>query len=482
MEIQFTARKCALRGSILSIATIASVVASTLARDERLEAPSTPLERLIGRMQYLRLDDPREFPMKLRSVLLDPYTFFRGRADFFYAFCREECSDWIGDRRCWVRLHGDVHIGNVGVYQSTGEPGKDLRFGLVDFDEAIDGPFQLDLLRALTSIRFAARELQVPTNEESLRNAARQLTDGYRDSVSGRSTYDDVVSGSPAVQALFKKAADISERKFLAGYVNPETTRFRRARVKNNKVKDLMDAIDADAREGIVRGLREYAASLPQSQKSQYFPVTDDLGDRVLDVVRWTRIGSSGSQGLHKYLVVLKPPQGETTKLLMLELKQEPVAAAAATGGLHCAAGVDRAAEVADAFVTLLSNPPRLTGHAVVGDRGYLIVAKDPWNEEFEPNDFARNSPPNSLNEMALLLGQAIGLAHREWMLHSNSGTTVGDIVDGLKAAEEKLLIRSATIEQLVGKEFDALKSDPTIKPYVESAEALIESRAHISD
>ena len=54
-----------------------------------------------------------------------------------------------------VRLCGDAHIANFGVFAS---PERRLVFDLNDFDEAADGPFEWDVKRLAASIEVAGRE------------------------------------------------------------------------------------------------------------------------------------------------------------------------------------------------------------------------------------------------------------------------------------------------------------------------------------
>src|SRR5688572_24617712 len=58
--------------------------------------------------------DPFGFPMKVRSVASDPYKFWRGTKDLFYAWCAEHARDWLADRDAYVWSHGDPHVGNIG--------------------------------------------------------------------------------------------------------------------------------------------------------------------------------------------------------------------------------------------------------------------------------------------------------------------------------------------------------------------------------
>ncbi len=63
----------------------------------RAQDPNSSEADVLGRIKmlnpHLSVHDPRELPMKLRAVLQDEYTFSRGTADSFYAYCRKHCPE-----------------------------------------------------------------------------------------------------------------------------------------------------------------------------------------------------------------------------------------------------------------------------------------------------------------------------------------------------------------------------------------------------
>src|SRR6476646_2784139 len=78
---------------------------------------------------YTSADDPLGFPMKLRNLSTNPYRFGRGAKELFYAWCKDNAADWLADKDAYLRVHGDLHAGNMGLYLSQGEFGQHVAFG-----------------------------------------------------------------------------------------------------------------------------------------------------------------------------------------------------------------------------------------------------------------------------------------------------------------------------------------------------------------
>jgi uncharacterized protein (DUF2252 family) len=74
-----------------------------------------------------------------------------------------------------VQACGDAHLANFGLYAS---PERKLVFDLNDFDETLQGPWEWDLKRLVTSVVIAARHNRLE-RDESL-EAARVAVEGYR--------------------------------------------------------------------------------------------------------------------------------------------------------------------------------------------------------------------------------------------------------------------------------------------------------------
>ena len=77
-----------------------------------------------------------------------------------------------------AQLCGDAHISNFGVYAS---PERRQVFDVNDFDETLEGPWEWDVKRMVTSVVLAGRDKGY-TQEES-RQAALRCVQRYRESM-----------------------------------------------------------------------------------------------------------------------------------------------------------------------------------------------------------------------------------------------------------------------------------------------------------
>ncbi len=442
----------------------------TTARNDNSE----PLSRLVTAYSNLDSKDPRELGMKIRSLLRDEYTYFRGSTVLFYQAVLDPASQWTADQSTWVLLHGDIHIGNVGTYQGPGEPGRDIRFGVVDLDETVPGPFQLDLLRAMTAVRMAARASH---REWKSDQAARALCENYGRILSGGDPDQQAMTRNPAVAALLRKAAKNEVKKYVSRYVElGPKPRFRTARIKDGVVKDILESLTGEEREQVIHAIGDYFdhGCDSKSRNSFRFENANELRSAVLDVARWTRLESSGSQGVHKYLVLLdKPMKGDDNPLIM-ELKEEPVPAAAVAGLLHAASGAKRAEEVASAYGRMLDPQPRLLGFTKIGECGFLVLTKDPWGEELEPQDFRIGTEENGAAEAAALLGEVLGQAHRNGLVRNDRANQIPKLLQQLQSLPAILDEQSKQIESQLHRDYEALCKDPKARELAARAEEFI--------
>src|SRR5690606_17738103 len=110
----------------------------------------TPYQRLEqAYAPYLDPRDPLAWPMKVSSLTADPYKFWRGSKDLYYAWARTACADWLADQASYGVTHGDLHLGNIGTYASGWGT---VSFGMVDFDDSAHLPVQLELLQGMITL------------------------------------------------------------------------------------------------------------------------------------------------------------------------------------------------------------------------------------------------------------------------------------------------------------------------------------------
>lgn len=426
----------------------------------------------------LDLEDPRQLPMKLRSLSRDAYTYFRGSAAEFYQLAGEGSPDWLADTTTWVQLHGDVHIGNVGTYQGPGQPGRDIHFGVVDLDETILGPFQLDLLRALTSVRFAAELGGSKPNDVSMRQAAKAMCQSYTKAVAGEDGEAELVLRHEAAALLVRKAQKNEIHKYIGRYadLSPEM-RFKKARIKDGAVRDILEPVDDKQKKMVIDAVWNYLRSgtSAENRKAFRYEREKDFQSDVRDVARWTRVESSGSQGIHKYLVLLENPLRESADPLILELKEQPKPAAAVAGILKAQTGAARATDVAGGYDQLMRPAPRLVGFTQMDGRGFLVRTKDPWGEELEPGDFRMHGNAEGVVKAASLLGDVVGMAHRNSLATASKPQQVALLCKKAEELEKWLCERSKVIHEQMAARYAKLAADDGVKALVKKADEFIQ-------
>ena len=93
--------------------------------------------------------EPDLVPVRHGRMMVSPFTFYRGAAAVMAADLAATPTAGLQ-----VQLCGDAHLSNFGGFAS---PERQLVFGLNDFDETLQGPFEYDLKRMVASFTIAAR-------------------------------------------------------------------------------------------------------------------------------------------------------------------------------------------------------------------------------------------------------------------------------------------------------------------------------------
>lgn len=411
------------------------------------------------------LTDEKEIPnlsLKVHSLSRGPYDFFRGTADLFYVWCRSNCADWLADDGTSVLLHGDVHPGNTGTYVAAPDGGPRLAYSLVDFDESIAGPFELDLLRAVTSLRFAAAENGLTLSDDDWSRVVAALVSSYRaawidiDSTETGGRLAAIraaqrrVTKNPLVKPLLAKARGEDAADYVDKYTKGHPPiRFKKRRGKK-KLKDVMLRMECDENRRALAAFesaRKGSGSTPSPLAS--------LDGKVIDIVRWVKVGSSGSQGVRKYLVLLEPPKDGDSRPSIFQLKQEPMPAAARAGIARVTMALDRGRNVAEAYSRLQARPRRLVGWTQFDGRSYLIKPKDAFCKEPDTDDLANL---DALLNAARLMGGLLGVGHAKSRIDGDVTKLKSAISrDGLA---REIASRSAACFAAFRNEYQAFRQD----------------------
>ncbi len=361
---------------------------------------------------FMNPNDPLGFPMKVKSLSADPYTFWRGSKDLFCLWCKTNAADWMADKDAVVLSHGDLHLGNIGTYATAGKLGE-VSFGAVDFDEACNLPFQFELLQGLVTLRLTARKSQLLVTDEQTGELAKILVDSYRQALQGEET----VEQSLIDDRLFKQMTSAAKDSM---YKKDELKKFCKdekfvAAVYNKKgdlrglPKDILRPAAGSA-DAMAAGIAQALANSPRLAAMFRVNSAKDIRASIKDVALRTRVGSSGSQGLKKYFVLMEHPLKGVDHDIIIYLKQEIPTAAERSGLIPVEkfSPGHRASNAAEQW----SDPKLLANSWCETDGGsYWVLIEEPFSEDLTPEQFPEF---DDLKHAAALWGTVAGTAHRK--------------------------------------------------------------------
>ena len=173
---------------------------------------------------------PELIPIRYGRMLASPFTFLRGSAALMAEDLATTPTSGIRVQSC-----GDCHLLNFGLFAS---PERNLFFGINDFDETLEAPFEWDVKRLAVSFMVAAQ-----ANAYSGKDAAGMvatLIRSYRESIAQLATMraldvwytrmdaDQILEESANKQERRNREAMIAKaRKRVAEYSLPEARRPR---------------------------------------------------------------------------------------------------------------------------------------------------------------------------------------------------------------------------------------------------------------
>ncbi|MBC8108504.1 MAG: DUF2252 family protein [Anaerolineae bacterium] len=401
---------------------------------------------------YLSKDDPAAFAMKIRAVSATPRSYWGGAKDLFFIWAKRECADWFVNPAHQTICHADVHAGNIGTYASGfGQ----LSIGLVDFDDAVKLPVEIDLLQAFVSLRLAAMQNQIELSDASAMQLCELVVDTYNVAAKSSATATDLLSDEPSI-AMLLKAKDNSYAELLAGYT--ANNQLRRA-VLNRKgeVKEILTPA-MDRADALAAAIAESAKR--SSEFGRLLRVTDRVGIRrsIKHVAIRTRLGSAGSQGLDKVLVLMDRPLRDVDHDVILYLKQEvPTAAERADAGPRDSRPPSE--RVREAVAANCDPDPIINAPCDTAGRSYLLTLFEPWGAELENVPIANRA---DLVQRASIMGVVLGCAHR---------LPIED-----RHFVSQLSARSKAYLGVMLSEWESLRNDPRTTARIAEADAFIES------
>jgi uncharacterized protein (DUF2252 family) len=439
-------------------------------------APS-PYDLLESNLRdFVPINDAAGWAMKVYSLRDDPYRFWRGAKDLFAAWCREHAADWIADRDVVFPAHGDLHLGNIGTYHA-GQFGQ-LAFGMVDFDDACLLPYQLELLSGLVTMELIAEVNGIELDDARRRDLAGQLVEQFVAAAAEPDRAAERLASIPAVRKLLDRAGKRTYQRMLEELV--EDGRFRRVLTSGGgEVREILRPIDD--RRGEVASLLEQAtwnnqrfASLVRYRKGSQWQKA------IRSVALRTRVGSAGSQGLEKILVLVERPFVGVDHDGVFYLKQQIPTAFERERRRGRAAFLHdpppRGNRVVELMDQMCRPPPLFSSYAEQSGPGpwakaYWVTVREPWSDELDHKDVKTLDDLRQAADIwALVAGAAAG---RCGLRHGQIDTP-----EGRNKLVEQLLDRGPRFVRWMNEQYEQFLSDPRVSEQVRRAREFIDAAA----
>lgn len=339
---------------------------------------------------------PPLFRRKVTRMSASPLAFLRGSAPLFFEVLRTETD--LGDGPAgdgW--LVGDAHVENFGAFRprrpapDEGDAPEEVIFDLNDFDEALIGPFRLDVLRLTTSVLLAAREFR--SDGRRALGLCDHLLENYEHAL-----FNDTPRPAPPrpVAALQAKVSRRSRKELLAARTELQDGRPRFTR--SERYLDLAPETIAQ----ITDALELYFKNLDEVERPA--PKNRELVDAAF------RVAGTGSLGLLRIAALLRLKEGGSP--LVFDLKEQHTPAASAL--VPPPKNLGPAERVVSAALRCLERPPRRLAVTTLGAIPMLGRQLTPQEDKLNLSRIV----DADLEPLIGFLGALLGRAHRRGASH----------------------------------------------------------------
>jgi uncharacterized protein (DUF2252 family) len=333
---------------------------------------------------------------KIGRMSASPLAFLRGSATLFYDLLERHpklAEGPPGDG--W--LVGDAHLENFGAYRADalsvrrpiGKPGEQdaVVFDLNDFDEAVTGPWRLDVLRLVTSLVLGGREVGADGPH------TLALCDALINAYVGAAFHQKKSTAPPpVVSSLVERVRRRSRRQLLDGRTS--IVRGERRFTRGMRYREVPTKMRANAERAFAR----YAWQLPDTERPP---------ERALEVIDIAfRVAGTGSLGCTR-LAVLVRGKGGNDGAWIFDMKEQTAPAAAC---LVSVPPLEPAERVCTAVRACVARPPRMMGGARMPPGLSMFVRRlAPQEDKLD----LRALKSEDLMPLASHLGVLLGAAHR---------------------------------------------------------------------
>ena len=338
--------------------------------------------------------------------------FFRGSNQLYWMDFGDASwlGDYGGDSETWTWLGGDMHVGNTGSFD---DDRGHVVFGLNDFDEAVIGDYQLDVLRLATSLVLIAREnggFSASDEEDVVESFAESYLDARADYAANDDEADAPFEASNTDGPLDDFLDDVEGRNSRSELLDRWTVKVsgkRRLDVSGNKkLAAVGSALEAE----ITRAILDYRDTLSGGgahRPGSFF--------KVKSVAQRLHAGV-GSLGVNRYYVLIEGASSAQSDDHILDIKAQSTPSA--WGWLDAdaqdltldASGDDHAQRVMTAYKALGVHVDDMLGWLNLSDGySYSVRELSPYKESFPTEDLDNLA---DLEQMAAWWGQVLATHH----------------------------------------------------------------------
>jgi hypothetical protein len=403
--------------------------------------------------------DPTGFPMKVRNLSNDPYRFWRGSKELFYEWCKTNAADWLKDEAAFLRIHGDLHPGNMGLYHSSGKFGRRVAFGAVDFDDSARLPFQLELLEGVITLKLLAHKQSIKMNEARTDELIAAMVEAYRASLDSSAAPTELLEDDRMVGKMLKDARKRDYEDELDKYVKNDqfvdVVKDNRGRAKELLHSEKGKGAFADA----------VAEALTHSPDGKdLFKSADFEKKSIQDIARRTQLESAGSEGVRKFLLLVSNKK-MSDKRLILYLKEQIPSSAERVGLIPT--DPRPAGQRSSEDLSVMSRPPAYFNSWCAWDDGsFRLSIKEPWTETMDGADVLSFE---DLKHVGRVWGTVAGSLHRQ------GDATVAAVKERLTPdLSLKLRELAMVYAKKAAVDFKEFVADPRAREQVGRAEAAL--------
>jgi len=287
-----------------------------------------------------------------------------------------------------------MHLENFGAYRPNHpapHPGSDppthAVFDLNDFDDAVIGPFYLDVLRLSTSLILGGRELGA--DGVRVLELCDKLLAAYVKTLSGGKVPREM---PPPIARLVEQVKDRPQAALLDARTTGQGD--RRRLVLGPRYRGLEPALAKK----VPAAFASYVGTIHADERGD-----DPSHYEILDMAH--RIAGTGSLGCLRIAVLVKGKGGRDGQWIF-DLKEQGIPSAAVLLG---APDLDPAVRVVTAARACLARPPRMLGITRLGKTPLFGRRLAPQEDKLDLTRIA----DEDLGLVAGALGALLGRAHR---------------------------------------------------------------------